>query len=649
MKSRVLRMLAVVTLLGGASAFADPFVVGETRSESVMMPVEHAFGILAENATQVTVPVHAIAGDSGVVLAFSNDRTISVALELPDGSLVTPETAALFMIDAEVSDGGAFDPANRPAVPIPPFLGATPGLIVYRYAVPAQATGGELRMRVTRPLVAAPGTTPVSAVVVEYHPVSSLNAVLVLPDRTAHGRAEVPVAVAVRENGLVPPTDLVVTAKLLEPSGSLTALSLNDAGAGIDETAVDGLYSGVIPASLAPAPARTGERGVRVRVTGRVGGKLFVRDLLDSVSFAPQTARFDASRPIASELLDTNLDTRLDTLRIALPLIVDSPGELTATLLLAPAGTSAFTPRPIRTSLTVVPGQQSGLVSLALSDLLAALGPTTIRLRGVRLEAKSADGDEYELDYWRGAQPTISLTCTGADLPRVSLFDRTSLTGLDADANDRFELLQAWLPALVPQGGTFEYTATLRARCGAIIETVRGSVTFTPSCAAQDWVIAFSGSRIGQLGIDGPYELINVHIWDLSGELSVNRVLATSEAYPASAFEQYQPAIDRNFNTVPDLCEIATAAAPDVNNDGIIDGYEPPAAPPCIADMNHDGTIDGTDFVIFINAYAAGLPEADLVDAGGNPPPDGTVDGSDFIAFMNAYGIGTCPEPPLNP
>jgi serine protease len=59
----------------------------------------------------------------------------------------------------------------------------------------------------------------------------------------------------------------------------------------------------------------------------------------------------------------------------------------------------------------------------------------------------------------------------------------------------------------------------------------------------------------------------------------------------------------------------------------------------CAADLagsatgGPDGTLDGSDFIAFINAFAAGEPGADVV-------ADGTIDGSDFIAFINAFAAG---------
>ena len=58
-----------------------------------------------------------------------------------------------------------------------------------------------------------------------------------------------------------------------------------------------------------------------------------------------------------------------------------------------------------------------------------------------------------------------------------------------------------------------------------------------------------------------------------------------------------------------------------------------------------DGILDGSDFIAFINSFAAGDvnvdPRADIV--GGGPlglDPDGIIDGSDFIAFINAFSAG---------
>ncbi len=46
-----------------------------------------------------------------------------------------------------------------------------------------------------------------------------------------------------------------------------------------------------------------------------------------------------------------------------------------------------------------------------------------------------------------------------------------------------------------------------------------------------------------------------------------------------------------------------------------------------------DGVVDGSDFVAFINAFAAAQPLAGL-------DGDGVVDGSDFVMFINAFGAG---------
>ena len=66
--------------------------------------------------------------------------------------------------------------------------------------------------------------------------------------------------------------------------------------------------------------------------------------------------------------------------------------------------------------------------------------------------------------------------------------------------------------------------------------------------------------------------------------------------------------------------------------------------PPCTADVaggavrpdgsaSPDGVVDGSDFVAFINAFAAAASLADL-------DGDGVVDGADFVMFINSFGAG---------
>ena len=52
-----------------------------------------------------------------------------------------------------------------------------------------------------------------------------------------------------------------------------------------------------------------------------------------------------------------------------------------------------------------------------------------------------------------------------------------------------------------------------------------------------------------------------------------------------------------------------------------------------------DGNVDGSDFIAFINAFAASDLAADITGAD-LPIPDGVIDGSDFIAFINAFAAG---------
>jgi len=57
----------------------------------------------------------------------------------------------------------------------------------------------------------------------------------------------------------------------------------------------------------------------------------------------------------------------------------------------------------------------------------------------------------------------------------------------------------------------------------------------------------------------------------------------------------------------------------------------------CIADVTGDGTIDGSDFIAFINSFAAGDP---ILDPTADVNQDSIIDGNDFVLFINAFGAG---------
>ncbi len=53
-----------------------------------------------------------------------------------------------------------------------------------------------------------------------------------------------------------------------------------------------------------------------------------------------------------------------------------------------------------------------------------------------------------------------------------------------------------------------------------------------------------------------------------------------------------------------------------------------------------DGVVDGSDFISFINAFAAEDVLADITGSGADTLPDGIIDGNDFILFINAFAGG---------
>ena len=53
----------------------------------------------------------------------------------------------------------------------------------------------------------------------------------------------------------------------------------------------------------------------------------------------------------------------------------------------------------------------------------------------------------------------------------------------------------------------------------------------------------------------------------------------------------------------------------------------------CRPDLNRDGAVDSRDFVLFLNWFTSGDPEADYNE-------DGAVDSRDFTAFLNDFVAG---------
>ena len=70
-----------------------------------------------------------------------------------------------------------------------------------------------------------------------------------------------------------------------------------------------------------------------------------------------------------------------------------------------------------------------------------------------------------------------------------------------------------------------------------------------------------------------------------------------------------------------------------LNRSGLVEGFVATVPVSCPADFNGDGAVNTLDVLAFLNAWAAGEPQADFNQ-------DGMVNTLDVLAFLNAWNVG---------
>ncbi len=117
-----------------------------------------------------------------------------------------------------------------------------------------------------------------------------------------------------------------------------------------------------------------------------------------------------------------------------------------------------------------------------------------------------------------------------------------------------------------------------------------------------------------------PHELIYLwdgHTWSPMGIETSNSYIYDFTQTPADLDAIYIVGSFRQVNGVPSEGIARFGCTPDT----------------CKADFNHDSTVDTRDFVSFLNAWAAGEPDADFNN-------DGSINTNDLTDFLNAWTSG---------
>ena len=455
-----------------------------------------------------TADPRSIGGDIFEVVSSTPDAIIS--LIVPDGTEITSSNAALFGYSYST-----FTNDNSAPVSMPSLIN-TPGTHTLITLPPASAAGS-YSIKVIAP--AGPDNT---LVIASYLSSSAVRAGLVA-DSQWYRIGQTIVFSALVFNGETPVTNATVTLAVddsLEDTIAPVNVTLQDSGAH-DLATGDGIYTGTF------TPTRAGQYGAAVRVTGTAGGVSFSR--LAGTTFRVQEplATFDS---FTDSGVDDDADGFLDRLRITANLSVQRAGRYQFSVSLVASNGSTIKSEAFADLAT---GSQQMSISFAAATVLelGVNGPYAIKDAMLTFDD---DPDVLVADYRADVGNTSAYSLSAFDRPAIFVTANKTATGIDTNANGKFDLLRVRAEVLVLTAGDYEWSGTLTDAAGNEIAFANSEGLFT--VGSNFITFDFDGSLIGQHGANGPYTVRSVVVFG-AGESAIIEHLLDTQAFSYKEFE----------------------------------------------------------------------------------------------------------------
>ncbi|MDQ6800368.1 MAG: hypothetical protein M3041_05970 [Acidobacteriota bacterium] len=144
----------------------------------------------------------------------------------------------------------------------------------------------------------------------------------------------------------------------------------------------------------------------------------------------------------------------------------------------------------------------------------------------------------------------LALPLAGQTPSRLRLNGTGSAEGVDLNANGKFDQLVVNFGIDADLGAFYQYSVSLTDRNGRNLGSYTDVVFL--SAGSNTVTATFDGVPIGANGVDGPYFLSNLNMFDFFGQgISLVAPIAfTTQAFRASAFEGFSGVIDTTPPTV---------------------------------------------------------------------------------------------------
>jgi hypothetical protein len=431
------------------------------------------------------------------------------------------------------------------------------------------------------------------------------------------------------------------------PVANAFTINLLDNGGLVDGAANDGAYGGYFVAQEA------GEYFAVAEITGTTSaGTPFKRMASTRVLVVAPCAMLTGN--VSDHGQDDNADGVYDRLVIEAEVNVQTAGTFILQATLEVLGQPLFAH-----GQAVLPaGLQTIRASIDAAVLRATWADGPYRITNVSLLCV---GDE-------GAMPSGSMVSDTMQTGSYSVgqFQPSpiELTGyyeelpIDTEGSPPgIDILKIQLGVLVLRPGPYEFEATLRDSCNGTIQTVSGS----QELGTYPLVMVFSGTAIGQNGVNGPYSLENLYITGPMNRPARDRLIVRQVrdtlGYLVSSFDGASPQHDCNTNGTADACDIRDGDSWDCNLNGVPDECDITAL--TSTDCNANGMPDDCDALIDCNhngiqdacEYGSPCPYAMILSAS---PPNGTRDARQphpqgtagtAVSPTSRQGIGSPTEP----
>lgn len=476
-----------------------------------------------------------IGGDIFHVVSSMPNATIS--LIIPGGTEITSANAALFGYSFTTFTNDNSEPVSMPS------LINTPGTHTFVMLPPAPAAGSYSIK------VVAPSGSDDTLVIASYLSSSKVRAGLVA-DSQWYRIGQTIVFSALVFNGDTPVTNATVTLAVddsLEDTIAPVNVTLQDSGAH-DVAAGDGIYTGTF------TPTRAGKYGAAVRVTGTAGGVSFSR--LAGTTFRVQEplATFDS---FSDSGIDDDADGLFDRLRINANLSVQKAGSYQFSVTLVASNGSTIKSEAFANLAT---GSQQMSISFAAATVLelGVDGPYEIKDAVLTFD----NGSEVQVaDHRAIVGNTSAYSLSAFDRPPIFVTENKTATGIDTNANGKYDLLRVRAEVLVRTAGDYEWSGTLTDAAGNEIAFASAEGLFT--VGSNFITFDFDGSLIGQHGANGPYNVRSVVVFG-AGESAIIAQLLETQAF---AFKEFENSENLRVGTV-------AVQETSGNNDGFVEPGE---------------------------------------------------------------------------